>query len=371
MVVAGLWAASPAPGEDVARLTLVPAAQMAELAATQRSITRLVGEARDELAVAPKLGNGSLGPIVTNLDTATAQSRSLWETFGAVAVADGLSIPSAAFCAQITGAAVVEEDRVAVALARHQVEAMTQAMTRFRLEPAHGAVEALLSALDAESSGKGKIAEARESLTLARQRLAEALDQYSRGVLLPFADAIVKARSSATDPAEAERDCAPSTPVSVPPAPPVSAEPLAASVIEARRVAASAVLGSALDAIAAVTTPPEDLEGVPRYIGGVVRSPRKIRAVDPRYTGRAREACIEGMVILQAVITKAGTVRAVSVLKSLPGLTEAAVKAVRGWKFKPATLDGRPVEVYYSLTINFVAPAGCAGRISRPENPWQ
>ncbi|MCY3933049.1 MAG: energy transducer TonB [Acidobacteria bacterium] len=142
-------------------------------------------------------------------------------------------------------------------------------------------------------------------------------------------------------------------------------------VYTARRVAASAVLGSALDAIAAATTPPEDLEGVPRYIGGIVRSPRKIKAVDPRYTGRAREACIEGSVILQAVITKAGTVRAVSVLKSLPGLTEAAVKAVRRWKFKPATLNDRPVEVYYNLTINFIAPTGCAGRISRPESPWQ
>lgn len=46
--------------------------------------------------------------------------------------------------------------------------------------------------------------------------------------------------------------------------------------------------------------------------------------------------------------------KSVRVLKEQPyGLTESAVKAVKGWKFKPATLDGKPVTVYYVLTVNF------------------
>ena len=44
----------------------------------------------------------------------------------------------------------------------------------------------------------------------------------------------------------------------------------------------------------------------------------------------------------------------VRVLKSLPmGLTEAAIDAVKQWRFKPATLDNRPVSVYFTLTVNF------------------
>ncbi len=371
MAVAGLWPAAPLVAREPGRLTLVPAAEMAELVANQDRITRLVGTARDELAVAPRTGKDSWGPILTNLETAAAQSRSLSERFEAVAVAEGLSISSAALCARMAGVSMAEEDRVAVALARQQVEAFTQALDRFRLEPAHGAVETLLAALDAEPTrGRGKAAELRQSLALVRKRLAGALDIYSRRVLLPFADAVVKARGEATDPAEVDRICAPSATASSSSAPP-AAGLAPADGIKARRKATSGALASALEAVAAATTPPAHLDGLPRYVRAEVRAPRKIRSVDPRYTGRAREACIEGTVILQAVITKAGTVRAVSVLRSLPGLTDAAVTAIRRWKFEPATLDGRPVDVYYNVAVNFHAPADCAGRVSRPEDPRQ
>lgn len=263
-----------------------------------------------------------------------------------------------------------------MALARNQVEALSQALAVFRLEPAHGTVEAMLSSLAEDSAGKAKGKakdrdELRESLDLARQRLAEALDLYSRRVLLPFAEAIVKARGSATDPAEVERNCASAAPVLATVAP-VNAKEASPNEIEARRKAALAALRDALEVVQAVTAPPAELDSVPRFIVGEVISPRKLKEVQPRYTRRARKACIEGSMILQAVISKEGRVVDIAVLRPLPGLTDAAVDAVSRWRFEPATLRGRPVEANYNLAINFrLGSAECGGRGRRLENPWQ
>ncbi len=98
--------------------------------------------------------------------------------------------------------------------------------------------------------------------------------------------------------------------------------------------------------------PPEP-EG-PIAVGGDVMKPVKVYAPPPDYTEIARKTRTEGLVIVQAIIDKHGDVTNVRVLKPLPmGLTEEAVKAIKQWKFKPATLGGKPVDVYYNLTINF------------------
>jgi TonB family protein len=58
--------------------------------------------------------------------------------------------------------------------------------------------------------------------------------------------------------------------------------------------------------------------------------------------------------VLEVAISETGAVENVAVIKSLaPGLDMAAVNAVRQWKFKPATRDGKPVPVLFNLTINF------------------
>ncbi len=88
-------------------------------------------------------------------------------------------------------------------------------------------------------------------------------------------------------------------------------------------------------------------------IGAVVR-PVLVERVEPQYTETARRVRLEGTVIVQAVIDEEGRVVDVKILKPLPmGLDRAAVDAVSRWRFKPATLYGRPVKVYYSLTVNF------------------
>jgi TonB family protein len=99
-----------------------------------------------------------------------------------------------------------------------------------------------------------------------------------------------------------------------------------------------------------ITTGPDGLLGV----GGDVKAPVVINRVEPIYPEEARKARITGIVIVKAIISRDGVVKDVQVLKPLPfGLDQAAVDAVKQWTFKPATLAGKPVDVYFNLTINF------------------
>ena len=99
--------------------------------------------------------------------------------------------------------------------------------------------------------------------------------------------------------------------------------------------------------------PPEEPEG-PIMVGGDVKAPSRVYDPRPQYTEIARKARIQGIVIVQATIDKEGNVTDAKVLKGLPmGLDQEALNAVRKWKFEPATLNGKPVAVYYNLTINF------------------
>jgi len=72
------------------------------------------------------------------------------------------------------------------------------------------------------------------------------------------------------------------------------------------------------------------------------------------YTEVARKARVAGIVIIEAIIDRNGTVTDARVIKPLPmGLDQQALEAVKKWKFKPGTLNGQPVPVVYNLTVNF------------------
>ncbi len=89
-------------------------------------------------------------------------------------------------------------------------------------------------------------------------------------------------------------------------------------------------------------------------VGGDVTQPVKIHTPMPSYPERARIPRIQGEVVVQAIVDKNGDVTDVKLIKGLPlGLSEAAIGAIQQWKFKPATLNGKPVAVYYNLTVNF------------------
>ena len=96
------------------------------------------------------------------------------------------------------------------------------------------------------------------------------------------------------------------------------------------------------------------LEGEPLRVGGDVKAPQLINRVEPSYPEAARKARMEGVVILEAIITASGSVEDVKVLKSVnPLLDSAASRAVQQWRYRPATLNGRAVRVYLTVTVTF------------------
>jgi TonB family protein len=105
----------------------------------------------------------------------------------------------------------------------------------------------------------------------------------------------------------------------------------------------------------AAPPPPSEPTGPIRFVvGGKITEPEKVSGPVPLYPEAARRARIQGVVVLECIIGKDGSVTDVKVLRGLPlGLTESAVDAVRSWKFKPSTLNEKPVEVLYILTVRF------------------
>jgi TonB family protein len=96
----------------------------------------------------------------------------------------------------------------------------------------------------------------------------------------------------------------------------------------------------------------------PLYAGiGGVTNPELIEAtkVPPRYPDAARKAKISGRVTLQAVVKKDGSVGDIQVLQSPDpkfGFVEAAIAAVKQWRYKPAMQNGRPIDVYFTIVVD-------------------
>ena len=83
-----------------------------------------------------------------------------------------------------------------------------------------------------------------------------------------------------------------------------------------------------------------------------------IHEVKPQYPTLARQARIQGTVVLQAVIGKDGTVQNLHVVSGHPMLTQAAIDAVKQWRYKPYYLNGEPVEVNTQISVNFTLTGG-------------
>jgi TonB family protein len=88
-------------------------------------------------------------------------------------------------------------------------------------------------------------------------------------------------------------------------------------------------------------------------IGGAILPPVKTKDVRPEYSPIAMSSHVEGVVILEAVIGTDGRVDRVSVLRSIPLLDQSAMDAVKEWEFTPTLMNGTPVPVIMTVSINF------------------
>ena len=91
----------------------------------------------------------------------------------------------------------------------------------------------------------------------------------------------------------------------------------------------------------------------PVRIGGKIRAPNKIKDVKPVYPAIAQSARVAGAVTIEATIGPDGKVMDAKVVRSIPLLDQAALDAVRQWEYTPTLLNGVPVPVLVTVTINF------------------
>jgi len=99
--------------------------------------------------------------------------------------------------------------------------------------------------------------------------------------------------------------------------------------------------------------PPPPPPQAPIRIHSGMQAPRKIVDAPPVYPTIAVAARKEGIVILEAILDERGNIESVRVLRSDPLLEQAAVEAVKKWKYTPALLNGVAVPVIMTVTVNF------------------
>ena len=103
-----------------------------------------------------------------------------------------------------------------------------------------------------------------------------------------------------------------------------------------------------------VVAPPSD-DGLPQFgeYVYVEELPEAITKVPPVYPDIAREAGVDGVVLVQALVGKDGKVKDVRVVKNIPMLDDAAIAAVKQWVFKPALSNNKPVAVWVAVPVRF------------------
>ncbi len=126
---------------------------------------------------------------------------------------------------------------------------------------------------------------------------------------------------------------------------------------------------AAIDAVKQWVYEPEIIGGIPRGMIftvtcsfkldepvralGDIKPPKLIKEVEPIYPEIAKQAGVEGIVILEVTTDKAGRVKNTKVLRSIPLLDQAAIDAVRQWVYEPEIIDGEPKEITFTVTVQF------------------
>jgi len=132
---------------------------------------------------------------------------------------------------------------------------------------------------------------------------------------------------------------------------------LAVDVAAVNVAAVNGTNGLLANTMAAIQT---DVVPAPRRVpdepvrpGGNVKPPQRVSYVRPEYPPVALAARVTGSVFIEAIIGTDGLVRDARVIRSVPLLNEAALRAVRQWRYSPTLLNGIPVEVIMTVTVTF------------------
>jgi periplasmic protein TonB len=108
------------------------------------------------------------------------------------------------------------------------------------------------------------------------------------------------------------------------------------------------VVGGVVGGLPDAPPPPQAVR-----VGGQIKEPKKLKHVNPAYPDIAKQARVQGVVILECTISPQGKVTDVKVLRGIPLLDSAAIEAVKQWVYSPTLLNGVPVPVIMTVTVNF------------------
>jgi protein TonB len=173
---------------------------------------------------------------------------------------------------------------------------------------------------------------------------------------------IVPYRELQAPPPLTDKPPPPKVEVTQPVAPPTAAAPVPVPDAEAppeQKIASQEDLAQSTPGVSSdgdqqiqVAPPSDDEPAFGTYVYAE-ELPEVITKVNPVYPEMAREANVDGTVMVQALVGKDGKVHDVRVVKSIPLLDQSAQDAVRQWIFKPALANNKPVAVWVGVPVRF------------------
>ena len=192
-------------------------------------------------------------------------------------------------------------------------------------------------------------------LSFGTSALMKLRPHETRVVVVPY-------RELAAPPPLTEKAPPPQVAIAQPVAPPSVAVPVPVPDAEAppeQQIASQEELANTTAAVSEgdgdlVVAPPEE-DGLPKFgeYVYVEELPEAVTKVPPVYPDIAREAGVDGTVLVQALVGKDGKVKDTKVVKSIPMLDVNAVTAVKQWVFKPALSNNKPVAVWVAVPVKF------------------
>jgi TonB family protein len=141
---------------------------------------------------------------------------------------------------------------------------------------------------------------------------------------------------------------------------------LKTAVLAVAMLAALATAGRAQDQSSPQSTPAAPQQPMRIRIGGNVQQAKLTSKTQPIYPPLAVQSATDGNVVLHAIIGVDGVVKTLAVISGHPLLIQAALDAVRQWRYQPTLLNGTPVEVDTTITVTFALPTNTQGQQTPP-----